>query len=138
MKSKAIVSAIMIVSLTAAGFTFAKDKGERNDRGQYEEVKHGNKHHRRDQIEQRSDRRGYNGRVSEKARHDERGAGPNHQFYRGDRLPIQYRSYEYVVNDWHGHRLSAPPRGYHWVQSGGDYILVAIATGVILQLLLSN
>jgi Ni/Co efflux regulator RcnB len=42
------------------------------------------------------------------------------------------------VDDWRGHRLSAPPRGYHWVQTGGDYVLAAIATGVILQLMLSN
>ena len=44
----------------------------------------------------------------------------------------------YVVDDWRGHHLSAPPRGYHWVQTGSDYVLVAIATGVILQLLLSH
>mgnify|MGYP003520550862 CR=1 FL=1 len=31
-----------------------------------------------------------------------------------------------------------PPRGYHWVQTGGDYVLVAIATGIILQLILNN
>jgi Ni/Co efflux regulator RcnB len=68
----------------------------------------------------------------------ERGAGPNHSFYRGDRLPPQYRGRQYVVNDWRGHHLNAPPRGYQWVQNGGDYILVAIATGVILQLLLNN
>ncbi len=68
----------------------------------------------------------------------ERGAGPNHAFYRGDRLPAQYRHRNYVVNDWRGHRLSAPPRGYHWVQTGADYVLVAVATGVILQLLLNN
>jgi len=36
------------------------------------------------------------------------------------------------------HRLSAPPRGYHWVQVGADYALVAVATGVILQMLLAN
>jgi len=41
-----------------------------------------------------------------------------------------------VVNDWRARHLSPPPRGYHWVQTGGDYVLVAIATGVILQLLL--
>ena len=66
----------------------------------------------------------------------ERGAGPDHSFRRGDRLPWAYRQRSYVVDDWRGHRLSAPPRGYHWVQAGGDYVLVAIATGVILQLLL--
>jgi Ni/Co efflux regulator RcnB len=70
--------------------------------------------------------------------HDERGAGPDHQFRRGQRMPAQYRTNQYVVDDWRGHHLTQPPRGYHWVQSGGDYILVAIATGIILQLLLNQ
>jgi Ni/Co efflux regulator RcnB len=68
----------------------------------------------------------------------QRGAGPNHGYYRGGRLPMEYRSRQYVVEDWRGHSLYAPPRGYHWVQTGGDYVLVAIATGIILQLMLSN
>jgi Ni/Co efflux regulator RcnB len=42
------------------------------------------------------------------------------------------------VDDWRGHQLSAPPHGYHWVQNGSDYLLVAIGTGLIMQLLLSN
>ncbi len=67
-----------------------------------------------------------------------RGAGPEHNFYRGGRLPPQYRSHQYVVDDWRGHRLNAPPRGYQWVQTGGDYVLVAIATGIIAQILLSQ
>lgn len=68
----------------------------------------------------------------------ERGAGPEHDFYRGGRLPPQYRSRQYVVNDWRGHGLRSPPRGYQWVQTGGDYVLVAIATGIILELLLNR
>jgi Ni/Co efflux regulator RcnB len=67
----------------------------------------------------------------------ERGAGPGHSFYRGERLPSNYRTRQYVVNDWRGHGLRSPPRGYHWVQTGSDYVLVAIATGVILELLLN-
>jgi Ni/Co efflux regulator RcnB len=67
-----------------------------------------------------------------------RGAGPEHAYYRGNRLPPQYRTYQYVVEDWRGHGLYTPPRGYHWVQTGGDYVLVAIATGIILELLLSR
>jgi len=66
------------------------------------------------------------------------GAGPQHNWVRGSRIPPQYRTRHYVVNDWRGHRLSPPPRGYHWVQNGGDYLLVAIATGVIAQLILSH
>jgi Ni/Co efflux regulator RcnB len=70
--------------------------------------------------------------------YNEYGAGPDHNFQPGDRLPPQYRSYNYVVNDWRGHRLSPPPPGYQWVQTGADYVLVAIATGLIVQLLLNN
>lgn len=69
---------------------------------------------------------------------DKRGAGPSHQFHRGERLTADYKHRHYVVDDWRSHRLSAPPRGYHWVQAGGDYVLVAIATGIIVQLLLNN
>jgi Ni/Co efflux regulator RcnB len=66
------------------------------------------------------------------------GAGPDHAWYRGDRLPPQYNSRYYVVDDWRGHHLSAPPRGYHWVQAGNDYVLAAIATGVIASILLNQ
>ena len=72
-------------------------------------------------------------------RHDYyRGVGPDHAWQRGDRLPNDYRARRYVVNDWRGHHLSAPPRGYHWVQAGNDYVLAAIATGVIASILLNH
>jgi Ni/Co efflux regulator RcnB len=62
-----------------------------------------------------------------------RAFGSDRRYYRGDRLPPQYRHRHYVVEDWRGHQLSAPPRGYHWVQVGGDYALVANNSGVIRQ-----
>jgi Ni/Co efflux regulator RcnB len=57
---------------------------------------------------------------------------------RGSYVPREYRGNQYVVNDWRGHHLYAPPRGQRWVQVGGDYVLVAIATGVIVQLMLDH
>ena len=60
------------------------------------------------------------------------------EWRRGGYVPYQYRSNQYVVSDWRGHRLHAPPRGYHWVQVGSDYVLVAIATGIIAQLLINQ
>jgi Ni/Co efflux regulator RcnB len=58
------------------------------------------------------------------------------RFRRGDVLPYQYRHY---VNDWRAHRLYAPPYGYQWVQADtGDYLLIAVATGLIANLLLSQ
>lgn len=98
---------------------------------------------RRDRGDDR--RSGWNGRgeasdygTNSYYRRQGRGAGPDHSFYRGDRLPPQYRSPQYVVDDWRGHRLSQPPRGYHWVQAGGDYVLAAIATGLIVSILLNQ
>lgn len=67
-----------------------------------------------------------------------RGAGPRHDIYRGARLPSYYRTQHYVVQDWRYHRLPPPPRGHYWVQVGADYLLVAIATGIIVQLILAN
>lgn len=67
-----------------------------------------------------------------------RGAGPHHAWVQGSRIPHQYRGARYVVQDWRGHRLHQPPRGYQWVQYGGDYMLVAIASGVITQLLING
>jgi Ni/Co efflux regulator RcnB len=62
------------------------------------------------------------------------------QYRRGDYLPHQLRQRQYYVNDWRAHRLYAPPQGYHWVQAdnSGDFLLVAIATGLIANLLLSQ
>lgn len=60
-----------------------------------------------------------------------------HRFNRGERLPPQYRTNQYIVNDWRGHHLNAPPRGYHWVQNGSDYVLAAIATGVIASVVVN-
>ncbi|MEQ1818514.1 MAG: RcnB family protein [Terricaulis sp.] len=57
---------------------------------------------------------------------------------RGDRLPSYYRD-RYSDVDWRDCGLSAPPRGYRYVEDDrGNYLLVAIATGVILSVLLNG
>ncbi|HVE55060.1 MAG TPA: RcnB family protein [Ramlibacter sp.] len=83
---------------------------------------------RRDLREAREDRR------EARRFHNARSA----EFRRGGRLPPELRDRHYVVNDWRGHRLSAPPRGYHWVQVGPDYVLAAVATGIIANLILNQ
>ncbi len=73
------------------------------------------------------------------AQHEEAHApGPAHSWHKGDRLPQNYRSNQYVVNDWKARHLRQPPRGYHWVNVNGDFVLAAVATGVIADLLLNN
>jgi Ni/Co efflux regulator RcnB len=150
MHQKSVLSIAMVVMLATLGSAYAQGNsprqrpdnndcrdGQRNCAGPYERE-------RPNQNARRPPQRSERNRVDQRqqmfndVRRDERGAGPDHSFYRGARLPGEYRNRQYVVDDWRGHRLSAPPRGYQWVQTGGDYVLVAIATGIILQLLLNN
>ncbi|WP_083197455.1 RcnB family protein [Candidatus Viadribacter manganicus] len=57
---------------------------------------------------------------------------------RGERLPAYYRDY-YRPVDYRYYRLRPPPRGYHYVRDDrGDYLLVGIATGVILGIIASQ
>lgn len=130
MKRRILMTTVTVASLLFSGLALAQDRDGRNGQGQDRGKK--------DRDGPHDNRYGNKHRPSPQARDGERGAGPEHDFYRGGRLPIQYRDRGYVVDDWRGHRLSAPPRGYHWVQTGGDYVLVANATGIIFQIYLGG
>jgi Ni/Co efflux regulator RcnB len=62
----------------------------------------------------------------------------NPHWSRGDRLPKQYRDNQYVVSDWKTRHLRTPPRGYHWVRTDDRYVLSAIATGVIADIIINS
>lgn len=45
----------------------------------------------------------------------------------------------YVVSDYRYYGLRHPPRGYHWRRSdAGDFLMVAIATGIIADVILGR
>jgi len=57
---------------------------------------------------------------------------------RGDRLPDYYRN-DYAPVDWRAYRLRPPPRGCRWVRDDrGEFLLIGIATGVILSTIINN
>lgn len=60
--------------------------------------------------------------------------GEYRHWNKGDRLPDEYRDRQYVIDDWREYHLTPPPRGYHWVGIGGDYLLVAIPTGIVIRI----
>ncbi|WP_157933790.1 RcnB family protein [Alloalcanivorax mobilis] len=60
------------------------------------------------------------------------------RWHQGDSLPGGYRGNRYVVNDWHAHRLPPPDRHHRWVSVNGDYLLIAIGTGVILSVVAAH
>jgi Ni/Co efflux regulator RcnB len=49
-------------------------------------------------------------------------------------------------NDWNGatrvdyrqHHLRRPPQGYEWRQSNGQYVMAAVATGLVASMILNN
>lgn len=54
-----------------------------------------------------------------------------HDWRRGERFDYR-RAHNYrVINDYRGYRLRTPPRGYHYVRSGNDAVLVGITSGII-------
>lgn len=111
---------------------------------------HGHDHDRQDQRHDDHDHGHHDDRHDRDDRHDNRryeqvrytnwhDRGRHEGWYRrGGYLPVEYRT-RYVVTDWRHDRLREPPRGYHWVRSdNGDFLLVAVATGVIVDLLLNQ
>jgi Ni/Co efflux regulator RcnB len=57
--------------------------------------------------------------------------GPAHgSWHQGD----HYNGGRQVV-DWRQHHLHEPPSGYEWVQSGGQFVLIAVTTGIIASII---
>jgi len=162
MKTSAIVCAVLAGTFGFSTIASAQgwrdhDRGDRGDRGDRVEHRQDRRDARRDWREdrrearrdwrehRREDRR--DERWRERARHPHYVYGtPTYRvapayparFHRGGYLPWEYRSHVYYVNDWHAYpRLYAPPYGHQWVNVDGEFLLVAIATGVIVNALLN-
>lgn len=148
MKSKAIGCVLVaICSLVAATSALAQMEGDANEKNlpilkpradvraaqRVEELSR-----RNNERQARDAAREEQANARRERRYNEPGAGPDQRFHRGDQLPAEYRGRQYVVDDWRGHHLRSPPRGYHWVQNGADYMLVAVATGLIAEVLLNQ
>ena len=66
-------------------------------------------------------------------------AAPHPRWVRGGRYYGAGYAPTYVVNDWRGYGLRTPPRGHYWRRSdSGDYLLVALATGIIADIILDH
>jgi Ni/Co efflux regulator RcnB len=157
-----ILAGGLLLAATAAMADPPQWRGQGGQHGQDQQQdghgKHGN-HDRRGNYDNRGYRSDRNDRGDryeyDRSRyvHDDRGMrdhrgryyvghdrGRHEGWYkRGGYLPPQYRESRYYVTDWRAHRLYAPPRGYHWVRSDNvEFLLVAIATGIITNIILSN
>lgn len=122
MRTKPLVCLAVMASIGLSSVAFAQDR-DHDGQDRHEHRARAERMERRDaRVE--PDQYAYGAR------------GP--EWHRGGRIPHMYRDRQYVVSDWQEHHLRRPPRGYQWVQVGGDYVLVAIASGIIADLLLNH
>lgn len=118
----ALLSAVPMVMTTTAAF--AQDHGWDQDEDHDHGHGHGHGH----------------GHDGDDWHHDNgRHRGWDKHYGRGEYLPERYRVREYYVEDYRTYRLAPPPPGYGWYRNDdGEYVLVAIATGLIVQELLGH
>ncbi len=96
-------------------------------------------HGRYDQSQSRDDR----GRHDRGSSWNDRGRngygyGAHQRWSRGQYLPSNYRSHDRYV-DYRRYHLRQPPRGYGWVRGdNGDYLMIALASGLIASIAASQ
>ncbi|CAH0349987.1 hypothetical protein SPH9361_00882 [Sphingobium sp. CECT 9361] len=55
----------------------------------------------------------------------------NHRWAKGQRFDRRQATNYRVINDYRNYRLNTPPRGYQWVRSGNDAVMIALTSGII-------
>jgi Ni/Co efflux regulator RcnB len=141
----ASVASPMVLSATDAS---AQDRGRWEHRDQDRDHDRGRRdHHRHDGWDRRDrwDNGRHNGYYYNSrwrygpppaAYYGRPGYRPGYEAWRrGAYLPSYYRGGGYVVNDYYRYHLRPPPRGYYWYRTGNDYVLAAIATGLIFEVI---
>ena len=63
--------------------------------------------------------------------------GAQHRWSNGDHMGYNDWSSAQPV-DYRAHHLRRPPNGYAWRESNGQFILAAVATGVVASIILDN
>lgn len=93
--------------------------GDRDDRG-HDNHGHDNRYDNRDDH------------------HDNRGGRGHGRWERGHALPPEYRDRGHYVTDYRAYRLREPPRGYRWVRADDNFVLIAITTGLIADIVINS
>jgi Ni/Co efflux regulator RcnB len=107
----AFAATIALASVSAA-FAQPRDNRDYHDNREY----HGNR-----------DNHGYQS-------HDDHGYRRHADWKRGHRLAHDDWARGQHV-DYRSHHLRAPPRGYEWREVDGNYVMAAVATGLIASII---
>jgi Ni/Co efflux regulator RcnB len=114
-------AALSVVSaMLCSGMAFAQD--QHNDSHNYPQNNQSNDNHAQDQHDQHHDNNAYVHHAQWK-----KGYHMDHaDWNRGEQV------------DWHAHHLRTPPHGYEWRETDGNYVLAAVATGLIASVIVAS
>ncbi|WP_299346466.1 RcnB family protein [uncultured Pseudoxanthomonas sp.] len=152
---QSMACAILAFAVTAPVLARDHDRGRDRDRSSHHDRRDDRRDWREDRRDDRRDyrdqRQAYRHGYHDGRRYDDRRyyapprvvyrpAPPSyHRWAKGQRYRDYYRGPVYVVNDYNRYHVRHPPRGYHWVRDDrGNLLMVAIATGIIADLLLHH
>ncbi|MDX3904519.1 MAG: RcnB family protein [Pigmentiphaga sp.] len=143
MIKKTLIVAMACASLALGAAAQAKGdrdwgRGHGHGKGHSHFEKHGRWDRDRGHVRDRDYRHGFRDGYRSAPRVIHRAPPPPRRWVRGDRLPDYYRGGYYVVNDWRAHRLYRPRPGYQWVRVGSEFLLVAVASGIITSIILNQ
>jgi Ni/Co efflux regulator RcnB len=62
----------------------------------------------------------------------------HHDWRKGGRIERSDWDRGERVSDWHRNHLSRPPRGYEWRRVDNNYVLAAVAGGLIASVILAS
>jgi len=137
MKFRQIMTTVVAASTLGMGSLALADDDRRGHRHDH---RYEHRHDRWD--DRRDDRRDWRRdhrpdvRIVHQHRHVHR-HGP--RWHKGQYLPRHVVQQRHVVIDHRHHRhLYAPPRGHQWVSVDGEFLLVAVATGLIAHAIFSR
>lgn len=153
MRTTALVCAALAGSFGFSSIAAAQDWRRDRDHDRFEqrqerrEDRQERRADRQDRREDRAYRQGYRAGVQQPAYVYQQPSYAYSQpayrshaprFQRGGYLPHAYRGHGYHVGNWNAHpSLYAPPHGHQWVNVGGEFLLVALATGLIANAILN-
>ena len=135
----ALAALVAAGSMGVASAADAQSRHDRNDRQEQRQDRSDGREWRQDRRDDRQDYRQQARAYDRWQRAERRYNAPRYAPPRGyqvrswsygQRLPSYY-SQGYVVNNYSSYGLRAPPRGYHYVRSGNDVVLAAVAGGLI-------
>ena len=119
-----LLAASLAVLCLSSSTAFAHDDDHDHDRRGYH-------HHDHDDDDDHRHHRHHSGKH--------KGWKKHRDHRRGERIEVVYLEPRYYVEDYHRYELRQPPRGHRWVRTDdGRFILVAVATGIIADILLHH